>query len=1142
MDKTLLKNFAIYSRNKLIKEVQSKANLIGISKEGITKPLNESTETMLIFNTIGENKYKIYDNDVVKYAKLIKEIKTRVKENDYKYVYNLLVEEIAYMWFYRLLAIRFMEVNNYLTNNVRVLSTNRKDCNKPDIIENYKQVDLDLSKNDLNKIETLQRKNTDNASNKILKLLVIKVCHNLSDNFSDLFKNNEDYMELFLELDYLDQDSVLYKLVNEIPERYFDIKKDGQVEIIGWLHQYYNVERKNEVINVFKKHIIKKEDIPAATQFFTTEWVVKYMVDNSLGKYWLERNPNSSLKQSLKYLVDQDIDYVEEDLSVVDIRFLDNAMGSGHILLYAFDVFLKIYLEQGYAAQDAVILILNHNLYGLDIDDRAFMLAHFALLMKAREHNPKILSSNIKHNLISFTDSTNIDCTPLDNFGRSMFRIARDKAIVQMSNLIETFKNATEIGSILIVDDFDKKLLLEFINDNNCDKETQDKLLDILKMAMLLDKKYDIVVTNPPYLNKFSPKLKAYIDDNYKDYNKDLFSVFIYKNIEMCKENGYAAYMTPFVWMFIKTYTKLRKFILDNKHISSLIQLEYSAFSEASVPICTFVLQNKLTNNTGKYIKLSNFVGDMNVQKEKTLYAINNQDCDYIYENIDASFKKIPGMPIAYWASDNIIKVFDEGLPMGTLLEVRQGMATGNNNKYLRLWWEVDINDIAFDTLSLADYHSRFNKKYVPYNKGGKKRQWYGNYDYVIKFDENNYNQLLKSGNHLPSRSFYFQKAITWGLITSGGFSIRYRESGSVHDVAGMSAFCDDTKLLNYIFGLMSTPIANYIFKILNPTINLQAGDFKNFPVIIEDNQSEVIKLVKENVRLSKDDWNSFETAWDFKHHGLINKNNDFNLIKDAYTNYKVKVNKRFNKIKLNQEKLNEFFIDMYNLNDEIEVKVRDKDITTTKILDYKVDIDEDIKGNRSVLLKKDVIKSFVSYAVGYMFGRYYLDIAGLNINNSANIIVLSNEDILKRFICFTETVYGKDNLEKNLTFIADALGSGENSREVIRNYFINDYYIDHVKNYQKRPIYLMYDSGGSNPFRALVYIHNYNKVDINKELITKINKLDSTNTEIKQLRNKLEKLSMSNKKINLDDGFKYNYNKVQTDLKGENLEVLIKV
>ncbi|NLV77085.1 MAG: BREX-1 system adenine-specific DNA-methyltransferase PglX, partial [Tissierellia bacterium] len=692
MDKTAPKNFSICSREKLIKDIETKARLIGITEEGIKDPLPESTEDMLIFD-IGEiEPYRIYGEDVNKYKKLVKELRKREKESNYKTAYKTLVEEVAYTWFNRIIAIRFMEVNNYMPDKMRVLSSGKEGVKEPEFITYYRDTNIGITEEEFEKLDELKLDGSTKAMDKMFQFMFIKQCNALGKQLPELFEKTNDYAELLLNISYIDENGVVYKLIEEIDEDYFNIEKTGQIEIIGWLYQYYNEAYRDLVINIYKGNI-KKEDIPAATQLFTTQWVVKYMVENSLGKYWLERNPDSKLKEKMKYLMPGEIDYIDEKISPEDIKVFDNAMGSGHILIYAFEILMHIYLEEGYTEREAAESIIENNLYGLDIDKRAYQLAYFSLMMKGRQYNRRILNKGIKNNLRVFEDSTNINENHLDLMGISMDEDNRRKAIKDIKYLIREFENAKEIGSILKLKDLDIDFLRKFVrdiknegqitfNETNIEK-TKEKLNNILDITEMLNNKYHVMITNPPYLNKMSSKLKKYVGDNYPDYKKDLFSVFIYNNVEMCKPGGYSAYMSPFVWMFIKTYESLRNHIIKTKHISSLIQMEYSAFEEATVPICTFILQNKTSEEEGNYIKLSDYRGGMEVQRVKTLEAIRDPKCGYHYETNQDNFEKIPGMPIAYWASSNLIEAFVNGKPMDTLIEPKVGLQTGNNDRFL---------------------------------------------------------------------------------------------------------------------------------------------------------------------------------------------------------------------------------------------------------------------------------------------------------------------------------------------------------------------------------------------------------------------------------------------------------------------------
>ncbi|KRL48097.1 hypothetical protein FD37_GL001658 [Levilactobacillus spicheri DSM 15429] len=670
-------------------------------------------------------------------------------------------------------------------------------------------------------------------------------------------------------------DGVIHHLITDVSEDDFNVAVGGQVEIIGWLYQYYNTEPHNQVVNI-SGGPVKKQDIPAATQLFTTDWVVKYMVDNSLGKYWLERHAESSLKEQLTYLLPSQIEVVSDDKRPEDIKIIDNAMGSGHILVYAFDVLMKIYLEQGYSSREAAKLILQNNLYGLEIDQRAYQLAYFALMMKARQYNRRILKDeSVTPHVYVFEDTDSIS----DDF---LNRITGENGDA-IRDIVTQFSNARELGSIIDFTDhyYDWEQLKQAVMATAIDsldlfdlQRQRDTVLRTLTIAKVMTTPYDIAVTNPPYMNKLDPALKKYVKQHYANYSSDLFSVFIYHNSQLVTPGGYSAFMTPFVWMFIKTYEKLRKYLIDTQQIDSLIQMEYSAFEEATVPINTFVLKNEDKPQPGTYLRLSAFKGGMDVQKDKVLEAIANPQINYLYRTNQANFTKIPGMPIAYWASENLLHDFEIGTRMDEIVTPKQGLATANNNRFLRQWFEVPYAKINFHAKSILDAEQS-GKKWFPYNKGGSYRKWYGNYDYVVNWEHNGHEirNFTDANGKVRSRpqntDYYFHEAITWSLITSGNFSMRYRNYGSIHDVSGMSAFSDESDQLKTVLGAVNSPVGNYIFKIVNPTINLQIGNLTMFPVIQPRNKSNMF-LVDNCIELAKGDWDAFEISWSFQKHPLL--------------------------------------------------------------------------------------------------------------------------------------------------------------------------------------------------------------------------------------------------------------------------------
>jgi hypothetical protein len=689
----------------------------------------------------------------------------------------------------------------------------------------------------------------------------------------------EEYFTLSTELSFTPSYNrgVIKDLVEQIPEADFDIASDdsqGQVEIIGWLYQYYNQEPHHEVVDI-NGGPVKEHDIPAATQLFTTDWVVRYMVDNSLGRYYLEHAQESRLAEQLKYLLPGELHSVDSTLDLASLHVLDNAMGSGHILVYAFDVLMKIYEEQGYSQREAAQQIAISNLFGLEIDKRAYQLAYFAIMMKVRQYDRRALRRELKLNLYVFEDSKNLN----DEFLAHLAISNTDRA--DLTELRDLFLNAKTLGSIMHFEHpYDIQGLLERLDLSTLDSSDNlfvdeanlAQLHRMLNVIEIMQAHYEVVVTNPPYLNKMNKTLKDYVKKYYKAYSGDLFSVFIWLNINMTVKNGYAAYMTPFVWMFIKTYEALRISILDTKSISSLIQMEYSAFEEATVPINTFVLKNS-QETKGSYIKLSDFKGGMNVQRDKVLEALNNPECSYLYRANQANFGKIPGSPLAYWVPTTVIKDFQQGTPMGEILTPVKGLFTGENNRFLRQWFEVDATKISFDSETVSASVDS-GKKWFPCNKGGQFRRWYGNYDYIINWYNNGdevRNFTWPNGakrSSVPKDQYLFSECITWSDVTSGSFAMRYRPAGSISESVGLSAFSDNHEMLVQILAMSNSKTFNYLMQVINPTIHAGAGYFAKIPVL--QPSTPVSNFSIENTSIARVDWNCFESSAAYQAHPFI--------------------------------------------------------------------------------------------------------------------------------------------------------------------------------------------------------------------------------------------------------------------------------
>lgn len=1185
MNKTAVKNFAVWARKKLIEDVKNKAVALGITKDGIAKALPQSGRDIEFYDIGLAEPCKITGNAISQRRSLVDAINAKAAGSDYQTAYNFIMEEVAYTWFNRLIAIRFMEVNDYLPGRTRVLSAEgNKDKVEPDIAAAPFDAGLQFTDAEVEQIAQLKN---ENKLDGLFRLLFIKQCNALNKILPFLFEKTSDYTELLLNLSVTDNDGVVRRLINDIPEEDFLMTtenniEDRQIEIIGWLYQYYISEKHDEIVNIYKG-VISKENIPAATQLFTTDWVVKYIVDNSLGRYWIERHPESTLQQKLKYFVlpkSGQITYINDPVKPQDLTFFDPCMGSGHILVYAFDVLMEIYKECGYTERDAVTEILTHNLFGLDVDKRCSQLAYFAIIMKARSYDRRFFSRNI---------------TP------QLYYPQKDAELL-------------EFGSLVQIDDLEEKPqepenIVLFA-------ENYEELLNDWNFKRLLSQKYAVVCTNPPYLNKYNNRLKTFVNKHYKDYAGDLFSVFIYRNFGFCKPNGYTGFMTPFVWMFIKTYEKLRQYIISNKSIVTLIQMEYSAFEEATVPICTFVLQNCQNQNASLCFRLSDFKGGMQIQCQKVLDAIANPDCGYFYEAQQANFSKIPGSPIAYWWKNHIFFLFDNALLANYALP-KVGLQTGANEKYLRFWYEILKNKINFNS-SNSQQAEESGAKWFPCNKGGEFRRWYGNNLFIVDWEFNGKRIKNQHGSYIRNSQFYFKKGITWSTISSGKISMRYSPKGSLFETKGSVCFPNNKTNFSYLLGMLNTNITQLLLTALSPTLDYHEGPIGRIPTIINDNKKLSINaLVKCNVNFSKSDWDSFETSWDFKEHPLVKWARD---LWDAtaiaatmyyYYGYHPKVscrlelcfmlwqgecNKRFMQLKTNEEELNRIFIDIYGLQNELTPDVADKDVTVARIYNSKEDIPESMKGNNYVLTRQEVVKSLISYAVGCMFGRYSLDTEGVAYAGGEwdaskyqtftpdddNCILITDEayakdDIAELFGAWLKKVFGTEQYEENLKFVADALGNkGSSSREVIRNYFLTDFIKDHIKTYKKRPIYWLFDSGKQNGFKALIYLHRYNadtignlRVDylhkmqriyesemerlqytiengINaREVAAATKRKEKLQKQLKECRDydeKISHLALARIELDLDDGVKVNYEKVQTAADGKKYQVLAKI
>lgn len=1094
MDKNAIKKFAVWARRELIEKVTKKATLYGVTASEVIAADADVVNGMVLSEAQKQERKALID---------------RVFEKGYEQV----MEEVAYTWFNRFCALRFMEVNNYLPSYVRVF-TNEENKFKPQILAEALSLDLDGLDQ-----EVVHRLKLDNKDEELYKYLLITQCNALNAVLPKMFQKIQDYTELLFPDNLLREGSVVERLVSEIDEKdWKDTKYDGQgVEIVGWLYQFYMDEPHNQIVSI-NKSIVKKEDIPAATALYTTDWVVRYIVDNSVGRYWIERHRESQLAEKLQFFVkpkNGEINYVDQSVTPQEITILDPCMGSGHFLTYAFDVLMEIYRECGYSDRDAAKNIIEHNLYGLDIDKRAHQLAYFAVMMKARKYDRRLFSRGLKPNIFPVKNSRNIgEAYP---FEASDFLNSKEHQET-INYLIDVFKNADELGTIIRLEDRDYEGLLEAWKTQAeatadtamlvlWEDEVKDMIVPLIQQAIVMHKKYAAVVTNPPYLNKMDTVLKKYVSDNYASCKNDLFSVFMYRNFDFCIKDGYSGFMTPFVWMFIKSYEALRKFIIEQKSITTLIQFEYSAFEEATVPICSFVMKNAKNNEEGLYFRLVDFKGGMELQKEKVLEALDNTDIGYFYEANQENFANIPGSPITYWVSENTANAFQKPF-VGDITFSDGQNKTGNNDKFIRSWWEVSKKNVG------PKLH------WVLCSRGGGYRKWYGFLTDVIDWSESARAHYRKDhvARIIPEYIWY-KEGITWSRITSGTRSFRIQEQGLLFEMSGLTLFMDSTIFTRYyLLGFLNSIVCAHMLKAITQVMTLQLRDVQAIPVKNDNKMNLVEKLVDDNISITKLDWNSYETSMEFRicplidclvedvRETIVTRHNEYGCyndvsvetylsIENAYKNWKNICETRFQKLKANEEELNRIFIDIYGLQDELTPEVEDKDVTVNRFYDSKEAIPESMKGSSYALTKLDAVKSFISYAVGCMFGRYSLDKEGLvyaggewDDNNyrvfaadkDAIIPVCDDEyfedDIVGRFINFVKVVYGEADLEENLQFIADTLGGNGSAREVIRNYFTNGFYADHCKTYQKRPIYWLFDSGKKNGFKCLVYMHRYQK------------------------------------------------------------------
>lgn len=1175
MDKNAIKKYAVWARRELISRVSQRAAIYGITENDCGDLRADSIHGQVL--TPVEKKQR-------------QALIMRVNHKGYQTV----MEEVAYTWFNRFSALRFMEVNGYLPSRVRVF-TDDSNAFKPQILS--EAINLELDGLDMEKVYALK---TANQDDELFKYLVITQCNALSTILPGMFQEIEDFTELLFPDNLLRTGSVVEQMVTLIPEEDWR----DQVQIIGWLYQYYNSEKKDDVFAALKKNIkITKENIPAATQLFTPDWIVRYMVENSLGRVvinnlrydnWAdeEKAKIEQFKEKWKYYIDdaEQAPEVETELRAmehnkyasgevepfIDTTFIDPCMGSGHILVYAFDVFMDIYLAQGWNPRDAARRIIEKNLYGLDIDDRAAQLAYFSVMMKGRQYDSRFFKRGVQPHVYAIQESNEIQYDK--EFGDFLLE---EQHRDTLRYLLEVFRDAKEYGSILKVEPRD---YLGFLNAWELSAEAtlenvmmmgwyvgaKDIVVALAWQAHLLSQKYNVVATNPPYMggSGMNSTLSVKVKENYPDSKSDLFSCFMERADVFVKEDGFTSLITMESWMFLSSFERLREKIYRTKTIINMVHMPYLGKGKTSLGI---------NFGTAAVVMKKGYIEDYSTQYEYTVYyECNEEGVPFVFPAKNERWKtakqndflKIPGSPVAYWVNERLIDTFNN-TPLGALLVAKHGLTTGNVDFCLRLWFECEVQKIGFNQKSEQQF---WDNGYVwaPHHKGGQYRKWYGNNDYVLGYNEF-FNRKMDTfaGHRHDNPSFYFREGITWTDLTSGTLGARYSPAGFIFDVSGPTAFAEKINLYVALGFLCSTVIAYYM-NIMNSTMHFLVGQMNKVPVLFSGNEREVQEYVTQNIAISRDDWDSFETSWDFEQHPIVRKalsrfhwNDDGpTTIEYVYKYVAQDFEDRFQRLKANEEELNRIFIDIYGLQSELTPEVEEKDVTVRR-----ADLGRDIR-------------SLISYAVGCMFGRYSLGRDGLAYAGGEwdenkyplfpadkdNVIPVCDDeyfedDILGRFVEFIRVVFGEETLDENLKYIADALGGKGQPKDVIRSYFMNDFYTDHLKIYQKRPIYWLFDSGKKNGFKCLIYMHRYQpdtiarirtdyvheqqsryrtaiadlekrmegaatgeRVKLSKQLKT----LQEQAEEIRVYEEKIHHLADQMIKIDLDDGVKVNYAKFQ--------------
>lgn len=1129
MDKKLLKEFAMKARESLTSLVRAELN-----RMHITEDVDWTQSGELYRAIMGGNNIVLTIDEKSRYDKL----QAAVKSEGIKAI----VEKAAYTWFNRIVAIRYMELNEMLPQGkhnewlgIRVLSDS-DDHPDPEILKasNLRRSDLDLPL-DVNAVLGLTR---DEEKFRMVLLAVVK---KLGTVMPDVFNGDTNSIDFLLPNNLLGAGGFVNETL-KLPTECFD-----RVEVIGWLYQYYNQAEKD--IAMKKKSAVEKDEIPFVTQIFTPDWIVRYMVENSLGRYWLEHGGDESLAKNWKYLIkssDTAQAATKKMPNIEDVTFIDPCAGSGHILVYAFEVFYQIYLSLGYAPDVIPEKILTHNLYGLDIDDRAKQLSILSALLLARGYDKDMFKKPISLNITSVAESNGMSGLPALLKGES-----RDIA----EYLVDTFRDAKEYGSILKVKRDDYLKLIEQLDTlAPLDKlEFLARTEQLIHQAEILSGTYTIAVTNPPYMNKYDAKLKVYVNTYYPESKADLFAVFMEVLLNQVGDGGYTGMINPDSWMFLTSYTKLREKIFTVAHISTMYHLDY-IFEDVVVHTTAFTIKKGNQENTaGDYIRLVD-INNLDKKQRIACEASGDEASNRRYSASNANFEIFPGKIIAYWASSAIRETFTTGKPLSATATTIQGMITGNNNKYIRQWFEVNINNTKIKSESIEESLTA-NKKWIPYNKGGEFRKWYGNNDYLVNWKDDGKEIRADGGHNFPPKAF--DSVITWSQISTGAIAFRYKPFGGISDSGGPSMYSENKDDLKYLQGVANTKVILQIQKIISPTLNNNVGAIATYPIIQSVKyRDEVIRLVEECRELSKADWDSFETSWDFERHPLVPVSGEKKLA-DTYVAWEREASERWNRLKANEERLNEILIEVYDMQDEMTPEVEDKYVSVRK-----ADVAREAR-------------SLLSYFVGVIFGRYSLDKPGLNfaggewsgtgqsaLVDADNIVPIMDgefyaDDIIKKLRDFLVAVYGESTLHANMDWLANAIGrrATDNAEDTLRRYFVNDFFAEHSRVYSKRPIYWLLTSGKNNGFKALFYLHRYQpnlvatvrtqyllntqnvyakrlaeldaKTTLNNDELKLKNDLVAKLAEIKTYDALIAVAASKNVSLDLDDGVKVNYPKL---------------